>query len=470
MKAKVPNPNLPIYIVDDEKQTLNAYKYLFLTEGFNNVELCSDSREVLPTLEKTGVSIILLDLMMPHITGEELIPDLHNKYPDIPIVVITGIDKVETAVNCLKSGAYDYLVKPVNEIRLISTVKRALEYRDLQSGLRKISKGFDSDKLKNPDVFANIITANPKMRRLFKFIEAIGASKQPVLITGETGVGKGLMAEAIHRVSGRKGDFVAVNISGLDEQIFSDTIFGHVKGAYTGADSLRGGLAKKAEGGTLFLDEIGDLSKPSQLKLLRFIQEGEFYPIGSDKLLKSDCRIIIATNADLKKQCAEGTFRQDLYYRLSTHQIEVPPLRARKSDTLLLFRHFLEMSFQELNKALPQYEDEVTNFLQDYNFPGNVRELMAIVHNAAATCESGKLENRIILDYLGLDNTNSPHSKMLEIEDLHTIFSRLEELPAVHEMTRGLVQEAVKRCGGNHSRAAKMLNISRPTLLKYFND
>jgi DNA-binding NtrC family response regulator len=251
---------------------------------------------------------MLLDLSMPHISGGELLSLVNKDFPEVPIIIITGSNDVETAVACMKSGAFDYMVKPVEKSRLISGVKRAIEIRELQRENRLLRARVLLGEMEHPEAFSEIITDSEAMRSIFQYIEAISNTSQPVLITGETGVGKELVARAIHRLSNRKGDFVPVNVAGLDDNIFADTLFGHKKGAFTGADQPRSGMIEQASGGTLFLDEIGDLSPASQVKLLRLLQDGEFFPLGSDIVKHSDARVVVATNQNLQAFRNQGGF------------------------------------------------------------------------------------------------------------------------------------------------------------------
>ncbi|MGB2688145.1 MAG: sigma-54 dependent transcriptional regulator, partial [Desulfobacterales bacterium] len=320
-------PEFPVILVDDEEQALDSFEIALRSANMNHFIRCQDSRDVMPTLSGREVEVMLLDLRMPHVSGEELLLKVNSDFPEIPVIIITGANDVETAVKCMKHGAFDYMVKPVEKSRLVSGVRRALQLRELQKENRLLKAHVLFDKLQHPGAFSKIVTNSAGMRSIFQYIEAISKSPRPVLITGETGVGKELVAKAVHALSHREGDFVPVNVAGLDDNIFSDTLFGHKKGAFTGAEQARSGLIEQASGGTLFLDEIGDLSAPSQVKLLRLLQDGDFFPLGSDVAKGSNARIIVATNQDLDWLKSSGRFRKDLYYRLCDHHIHVPPLR-----------------------------------------------------------------------------------------------------------------------------------------------
>ncbi len=259
-----PIPPYPILIVDDEAAILLSVDTILQMTGLNNVMTCQDSRQVMNILASRPVEAMLLDLNMPHVDGRELLGQINQAFPEIPVIIVTGAVEIETAVQCMKLGAFDYVVKPVEDERLISAVHRAMAFRELKRENLALKQHILSDALEQPEAFADIVTRNKKMLAIFQYIESIAQTSQPVLIRGETGVGKELIARVLHKLSGLKGSFVAVNVAGLDDSVFSDTLFGHAKGAFTGAELERHGLIEKASGGTLFLDEIGDLSPASQ--------------------------------------------------------------------------------------------------------------------------------------------------------------------------------------------------------------
>ena len=314
----------------------------------------------------------------------------------------------------------------------------------------------------NHPAFSNIITINQGMFSLFDRITSFSHSRQPVLITGETGVGKELIAKAIHITSGVTGAFVPVNAAGLDENTFSDTLFGHVKGAFTGAERERKGQCEKAAGGTLFLDEIGDLTLTLQVKLLRLLQEGEFQPLGSDGIKQTDARILAATNADLWELQRDGKFRNDFNFRLRTHHVNVPPLRERNDDIPLLVDHFLVEASREFKKKACA-TDEIYEFLKSYAFPGNIRELRLMVFNAMSSYQTDTLSLAFFKHYVERQEKNSGCLENLDMDG--TIpFPFAKKLPTIKQATQYLVIEAMKRANGNQTSAAKMLGISQPAL------
>ncbi len=459
-------PPLPVLLVDDESQALDSFEIALSSGNMNNFIRCQDSRDVISMLSKQEVEVILLDLRMPCVSGEELLPTITRDFPEVPVIVITGADDIETAVNCMKAGAFDYMVKPVEKTRLITGVKRATELRALQRENLLLKAHVLSDKIINPEAFSEIITNSRLMWSVFQYSEAIAKSPQPVLITGETGVGKELIAKALHDLSQRSGDFIAVNVAGLEDNIFADTLFGHRKGAFTGADQTRDGLVEKASGGTLFLDEIGDLSPTSQVKLLRLLQEREFFPLGSDLARRTSARIIVATNRDLQHLLASRAFRKDLYYRLRTHHIHIPPLRERKEDLPILLEYFLEQASEKLEKQKPTYPKELLNLLSFHHFPGNVRELQSMILDAVSNHVSGILSMELFKSHISLRQFPIEPEVDKEPKETTTILSLVEPLPTLKQAEKLLVAEAMKRANGNQAIAAMSLGISRQALNK----
>jgi DNA-binding NtrC family response regulator len=470
MKEKTNNPPLPILIVDDEMQVLESYRSLLRYNGINNITLCQDSREVLNILERGNLSLIILDLFMPHITGEELLARIEKDYPQVPVIVITGSNKIETAVSCMKLGAFDYMVKPIENCRFLSCIKRGIEMQQLRQENSILRTHLFDENLKHPDIFKNIVTVNKNMHSILKYIEAIASSPRPVLITGESGVGKELIAASIHHLSCKLGtredNYVTVNAAGLDDTLFSDTLFGHVKGAFTGANSIRAGLIEKARYGTLFLDEIGDLEAVSQIKLLRLLQENEYYRLGSDVPLISDARIIAATNMDLRKKQEEGSFRRDLFYRLNTHHIHIPPLRERVEDIPVLFEYFVNESCKTLNKPAPEIDPEVLNLLKSYTFPGNIRELQSITFDAVGRMTTDYLDASLILNNINIKEslikTDKIHDKRI------SSISYSGDFPTMEMIEDFFVNEAMKMSNGSQTIAARYLGISQSTLSRRF--
>lgn len=454
------HPQLPILLIDDEEQFLFSMKMTLSSQGYNNIVECKNSREVMKLLDKNDFSVIVMDIMMPHKSGTELLPEINASHPGMPVIMVTAVNEVDTAVECLKNGAFDYIVKPIDDERLMTSIAHAIELRELGIQNRLLKESMLKEGLNKPESFEKIITRNRGMMQLFKYIEAVSVSSLPVLITGETGTGKELIAHAIHNASNRKGDYVTVNIAGLDDNLFSDTLFGHEKGAYTGANKDRKGLIEKASGGTVFLDEIGDLSMESQVKLLRLLQDRKYYPLGSDMYKMSDARVICATNKDLKKEQEEGRFRADLFYRLYTHQVHIPALRERKDDIDILVQHFIDKAAKDMGKKLPSVPRELSIMLKNYAFPGNIRELEGIIFDAVAVHSSGVMSLEGIRNKLGIsDNVNVSSQSGDEL-----IFP--QTLPTMKELENALMDEAMKRAQDNQTIAAQMLGMTRQALNK----
>ena len=384
-----------ILAVDDEEAVLNGVRRTLRAEGFENVLMCRDPRDVEPLLEAEPVSLILLDLMMPHIGGRELLERISASHPEIPVIVVTAEQDVRTAVDCMKSGAYDYLLKPAGAAELIAVIARALEHRELREENARLRSKLLQAELAHPEQFDEIITADPAMYALFAYLEVVAGGSNPVLISGETGSGKELFARAIHNVSARRGPFVAVNVAGLDDTMFSDTLFGHKPGAFTGAVGIRKGMIEAAGRGTLFLDEIGDLSEASQVKLLRVLQEREYHTLGDDAPKRLEARVVAATHQDPAK------LRRDLYFRLRAYHVRIPPLRDRAGDLPALIHHFVREASHDLGRKPPVIPERLYRLLSRYDFPGNVRELRALVFDAVARHTSGPLPVEPFLESTG---------------------------------------------------------------------
>jgi two-component system, NtrC family, nitrogen regulation response regulator GlnG len=464
--AQMDVSQLPVLLVDDEPQILRSASVVLRGSGIAHVVTLEDSRAVLPLLAEQEVGVVVLDLTMPYISGQVLLEHITTDYPDIPIILLTATNDLEAAVQCMQAGAIDYLVKPVETNRLVASVKRALEIRALRAEVLSLKERLLTDIPHQREAFAEIITQSKAMHAIFRYVEAIAPSPQPVLITGETGTGKELIARALHRLAGGHGEFVAVNVAGLDDAVFSDTLFGHTRGAFTGADRPRDGLITQATEGTLFLDEIGDLAAASQVKLLRLLQDGSYYPLGADRPRQSRARIVVATNYDVAQRVTQGLFRKDLYYRLRAHHIQLPPLRARREDLPLLINHFLEKAAQALHKPMPTPPLALYRLLLTYAFPGNVRELEAMVFDAVARHQGGLLSLQSFKAAIAggppaAEDGTEPAAPLMS---LATLFP--ERLPTLREAQEALIAEALRRAEGNQGLAAGMLGLSRQALNK----
>ncbi len=456
-----------ILLVDDEKHFVDSVHLHLKTQGYQNIISCTNSMDVKQILASNDVSVAILDIMMPGLSGMELLGFMKSEYPDILVIMITAINEIEMAVSCIKTGAYDYLQKPVTPDSLTTTLEKALEYKSLLKQTNDLKHQILNTSSSYHPAFDPIITNNDKMRKLFDYIDAIAETNAPVLVHGETGTGKELLAKAIHDRSGRTGEFVAVNIAGVDDTLFSDTLFGHVKGAFTSADSERRGLIDQAKGGTIFLDEIGDLNADSQVKLLRLLQEQEYFPLGADSAKKSYARILTATNVDLTQAKNQGTFRKDLYYRLQAHEVTIPPLRDRSGDVGVLIKNFVEKAVKELKKPHMHIPDELYYLFTNYNFPGNVRELESLMFDSVSRSQGSVLSLKSIKEKMYDPKTQSEVVDIIQHDNDKTereILKSLKHLPSADGMEKALIDEALYRTKGNKSQAAQMIGLTRQTL------
>ena len=370
-----------IIIVDDDRNFLESIRRGLATSGFQNIMMESDPRKAASLFEKGETfDIALLDITMPGMNGIELLEIIRQSSPATECLMVTVLDEAQIAVNCIKKGAYDYLVKPVSKENLVLSVNRALERKRLQDIL-EIGKKTSQPALNNAAAFAPIVTGSSEIYRIMKEAELHARSDVPILITGESGTGKELLAHAIHATSSRaKFPFTPVNMAALTATLFESEFFGHCKGAFTGAEKDRAGYLEFTNWGTLFLDEIGNLPLELQGKLLRFLQNGEFIKVGTSTPRKADIRIIAATNTNLERMMAKKMFRKDLYYRLRGSQLHLPPLKARKDDIPLLVDRFLEEFYRPAKSC--GIKEEALSLLMDYDYPGNIRELRSIIHSA----------------------------------------------------------------------------------------
>ncbi|MBF0462354.1 MAG: sigma-54-dependent Fis family transcriptional regulator [Magnetococcales bacterium] len=482
-RVAVPPGAFPVVLVDDDPSVLFSAATVLRGAGLEWVETLADSRELLPFLARlttggadggaapggvpsSAMAVVVLDLTMPYLSGLQLLPEMARHFPDVPVLVMTATDDVRTAVACMQAGATDFLVKPVEENRLVTSVRQVVEVCTLRSQVGALKRSLLSDHLEQEEAFGAILTHSRKMRALFQYMESIARSEEPVLITGETGVGKELIAATLHRLSRRAGPLVAVNVAGLDDTMVSDTLFGHRKGAYSGAEAARRGLVSEAGFGTLFLDEMGDLGATVQVKLLRLLQERNYYPLGSDVSVPSHARVVCATNQNVQQRMMEGRFRTDLYYRLRVHHIEVPPLRERLEDVALLTNAFLKEAAQALGKKVPTPPPALFTLLESYSFPGNVRQLRALVYDAVARHRSG------VLSLDSFRHLATPPERVVESEDRRGVGEAVDDLlrclpgqlPTLREAEQALTREAMRRAGGNQGIAAAFLGISRQAL------
>lgn len=455
-----------ILVVDDEVAVLNSVRLTLRSNGYASVSMCEDSREVLAILATEKISLVLLDLAMPHLRGEEVLQQIRNLHPDVAVIVITAESNVQTAVTCMKLGAFDYLSKPVRPDFLVATVRRALDHIALQHDNERLRQSFFASEVKHPENFRAIQTSHEGLLRIFQYIEAIAKSARSVLITGETGTGKELIARAIHASSERSGAFIAVNAGSLSDELFADTLFGHQTGAYTGADQPRVGMFAQADEGTLFLDEIGDLSQRAQVMLLRVLQEREYYPLGSDQPRPLRARVVTATRRDPRQ------LREDLFYRLRAYYLDLPPLRERLDDLPLLIHQFLVEESHEIGTPVPEVPPNVLEFLRHYSFPGNIRELQSMTFHAVAQQKNGQLQLKSFSDYMEPDlrpSLPTPSKESTSRSALNSLLASGEVLTQseMQELDRMNILRALEAKNwkvGGEDGAAQLLAMKPTTL------
>jgi DNA-binding NtrC family response regulator len=453
-----------ILVVEDEKYVRDSLTAYLADIGFRVLE-AENGQDGLALFRSCHPDIVMTDLRMPVMDGFALVEAVASESEFTPIVVVSGVGAVDEAVRAMRLGAWDYLAKPImNFEELQITLESCLERARIKQELERLRRHLSDGTLGDESAFGSIVTASPRMRALFLYLESVAPSRQPVLISGETGTGKELVARTVHTLSGVSGPFVAINLAGLDDTMFSDTLFGHQRGAYTGADRAREGLIRQASGGTLFLDEIGDLSPGSQVKLLRLLQEGEYLPLGADKVQMSDARIVTATHADLKSRMEQGSFRPDLYYRLCSHRVELPPLRDRPEDLPLLTEHFLEKAAAMLGKPAPAAPAELNRYLAAYRFPGNIRELESIIHDAVARSGSRILPLESLVAVIGSD-LRVPAAPA-PITSHCPVCPFGEKFPTLKGAEDLLIAEALRLADNNQRLAAAYLGITRQALNK----
>ncbi|MEB8433709.1 sigma-54 dependent transcriptional regulator [Cocleimonas sp. KMM 6892] len=456
------NKDISIMMVDDDEKTLLGLSIILKTKGYTKQQILTDAEKVIPEIITNKPDIILLDLHMPNVCGLDLLSKIKKDFPEKIVIMITGDDTVDVAIKCTRLGASDYFVKPIDHERLFHVIENSIEEKNHKQELLEIQQHLLDNTVTQSAHFSNILTENTGMKKLFKYIEAIAQSNRPVLILGETGTGKELFAHAVHNVSNSTGNIVTVNAAGLDDTAFSDSLFGHKKGAFTGALQNREGLIKKAKNGSIFLDEIGDLKPQSQIKLLRLIQENTYYPLGSDISETNTARIITATHQNLEALISEGSFRNDLYFRLQIHTIKIPPLRERRDDIPVLTKFFLKRACEELGKESPEIPNELYDLFNNHLFLGNVRELEMLLYDAAIHTTGDTLSLDHIKKHLAL--TSSGDSA--KAKEVWGDFVSMYELPTIKNSTNNLIDEALKRCDNNQKKASSILGITRQALNK----
>ena len=441
-----------ILIVDDEEVLQDVLTSLVRREGWNPLS-ARTGEEALSLLEREEVDLVLLDLMLPAMSGMEVMQQIHQRDPEQVVVVITAFSSIEGAIAAMREGAFHYIPKPFKNEEVLLTIRKGLEQRRLATENKSLR-----EQLRQRYAFGNIIGKSKPMLKVFELIRLAAPSKSNILILGESGTGKELAAKAIHHHSRRSdGPFVTVNSGSMPHDLLESNLFGHVKGAFTGAIANKKGLFEMASGGSIFFDEIGNISPETQAKLLRVIQEKEFMRLGGVETLTADARIIAATNADLEELVKKGAFREDLYYRLNVITIQLPPLRKRIEDIPLLSRRFLMNYAEENEKAISEISSQAMELLMDYHWPGNVRELENVVERATVLSTGEMLD----VDLLP-PSVREPSSVEVPSPALPTNGLSFKQAVAAYE--RQLISNALKLAGGVQKRAAEKLKVKPTTL------
>lgn len=437
-----------LLIADDEINILKGLKLAFEDEGYD-VMTAENGLDAWNAINKNSIDLVITDLRMPGMDGYELLKKISAAYPTLPVIVLTGHGTIETAVETMRDGAVDFFTKPVDLDKLLLVVKKSISASMLQEQNRKLSE--EIDKLKKQQEYSRIIGKSGKVAQMMQTIEQVAQSRASVLITGESGTGKELVANAVVNLSNRKDKpFVKVHCASLSPTLLESELFGHEKGAFTGAVSQKKGRFELADGGTIFLDEIGEIDLTTQVKILRVLQEREFERVGGEKTVSVDVRVIAATNRNLQDEVRSGRFREDLYYRLNVVHIEVPPLRERKEDIELLTIDFLKEFNKEDGRTIQGISPAARKALMAYSWPGNIREL------------KNTIESSVVL----------AKGNIIQLEDLPPQISKGEKDSSISIDFPTTMQDAEKKiilasiafCGGNKTKAADMLDIGRKTL------
>jgi DNA-binding NtrC family response regulator len=443
-----------ILVVDDEEIVVRSCLRALDDPEFE-LDAAHSGAEALGRIDAAAYDVVLLDIMMPEMDGTVVLQRIKESHPDIEVVMVTGLSQIETAVRSMKLGAFDYLSKPFDPDELKLVVRRALERRRLLQENVDLKRQVESRYR-----FENIIGASPRMQEVFRLIARAAPTNTTVLLTGESGTGKERVARAIFHNSLRKdGPFVAVDCTSLSENLLESELFGHVKGAFTGAVANKRGLFEVADGGTLFLDEIGNIPLAIQAKLLRVLQEREFKAVGDTRTQKTDVRLIAATNKDLKVMVAEGGFRDDLYYRINIFPLHMPPLRERREDIPALAFHFLKAFSAELGKKVDELSDDAMNVLLNHAWPGNVRELENTMQRAVILASDHvirKAHLQSIIDAGAAQDAQAPRTG----EELKRVKKAARE-KSVERIEQAFVLEALRRNGWNVTRSAEETGMQR---------
>ena len=447
-----------ILVVDDEKNYLLVMANLLSDEGYETLT-AENGQQALETIEENDLNLVLTDMKMPSMDGIELVRRIREADPDLPVIVMTAFGTVEKAVEAIKSGAFDYITKPFQNEELMLTIRKALDMYRLVRENRELSL-----QLRQRHGYGNLVGKNRVMKDIFRLVEKVAPTEANVLITGESGTGKELIARAIHqghRHRQSKG-FISVNCAALPETLLESELFGHEKGAFTGAVSMRKGRFELSDGGTLFLDEIGDMPLSLQAKLLRIIQEREFERVGGSKTIKVDVRLVAASNHNLKQEVAQKRFREDLFYRLDVVHIHLPPLRERSDDLPLLVDHFLKLYSARSNKDVSRVSPEAMRRIYAHSWPGNIRELENAIERAIILCPDETIRPEDLTDDIGGPGEQADHigaNPAFDIDRFIPPGTGLNE--ALETIEKKMIERALKKTDNVQAHAADLLGIKK---------
>jgi len=441
-----------VLIVDDEEVLRDVLEAVLRREGFD-VLLAGSGEECLSILDGEEVDLVILDMMLPGINGLDTLRSIRHSNPSLPVIVITAYSSIDGAIEAMKQGAFHYIPKPFKNEEVILTVNKALEQRRLSRENERLKA-----ELSDRYAYSNIIGKSEVMRKVFELIRLAAPSRSNILIVGESGTGKELVAKAIHHASPRsRNAFVTVNSGSLPPELLESSLFGHMKGSFTGAIATKRGLFEVADGGSIFLDEIGNINLETQAKLLRVIQEREFMRLGSVETIKVDVRIIAASNADLTKLVRDVQFREDLFYRLNVITIALPPLRRKREDIPLLTAHFLDKYAEENKRKVRELTPETMRVLMDHSWPGNVRELENTIERAVVLCTGDRIGPDLLPDYLRFPVQTDQPTMVLPAEGIS-----LKDSVSRYERT--MILQSLELANGVQKKAAELLQVKPSTL------
>jgi two-component system, NtrC family, response regulator HydG len=444
-----------VLVVDDEHGILESLQRIFEREGYR-IQVTDSGETALDLIRKDKVDLVLADIMMPKMSGIELLRAVKAVSPSVEVVMMTAFGTVENAVECMREGAYDFITKPLKRAIVLRSVERALERRALLHENRVLREAMGS----SPE--GAIVGQSHALKRTLEVMAQAAPSAATILLTGESGTGKELLAQHIHRLSERReAPFVAVNCAALPETLLESELFGHERGAFTGAVQRREGRFERAHTGTLFLDEIGETTPAVQVRLLRVLQEGQIERVGGSELVPVDVRVVAATNRNLEEDVKAGRFREDLYYRLNVIQIQVPPLRARHGDVPVLAQHFLRVFADKNKKSVRGYSEAALKALDAYSWPGNVRELENTIERAVVLCRGEMIGIEDLPDTLA----QKAGDGRSEAQGIFVPFGT-----PLEEVERRLIQETLQRVGGDKKTAARLLGIAARTIYRKLDE